>query len=167
MLTIIGVHVLHGLLKAWSPRKVMQMVRADKLNEQSPILLQGDATEKAIYLGVDPDGNRIFMAKPGMRLVVLDEPPADLPHLLHPFEVSLVDGGASLLEALRTAQVSPLFSHKESQPSVTDGNEESTRNVSKLAAPSGKPFPQWSMFCFPCVLGCHVKCTQIYTTNLI
>ena len=113
---------------------------ADKINEQTPILLQGDATEKAIYLGVDPDGNRIFMAKPGMRLVVLEEPPADVPRLSAPHISSLVNSGASLLEALRNADTSPDLSDVGPLPINTKLEGASSSNTLDVVATSSEPF---------------------------
>ena len=82
---------------------------AERIDEQTPLLHQGDAMEKAIYLGVDADGNRIFMARPGMRLAILEDPPSDAPSSFFSKALSQDVSSCSLLEALRNSTLSPLY----------------------------------------------------------
>ncbi len=114
----------------------MRVCIAAKIDEQTPLLQQGDSAEKAIYLGVDADGNRIFMARPGMRLVSLDDPPSDGP--VFPFfhgAPSTENGNASLLEALRNAKDSPLNFDAQASTIFPDDTELTSRAQTNPAAP--------------------------------
>lgn len=99
------------------------------------------------------------MAKPGMRLVVLEEPPIDVPQLSIPYVSSLVDGGASLLESLRNTQVSPVFSHPRLEPSVLEVGIASTNNASHPTMASGEHLFQSYLFVYAPASKWHRVCT--------